>query len=312
MSKRYEPFFLKEDERIYLSLFQEKTYNIQQDIEKLYKLSGFDEIAQLVVNDRIKDLPIDLQEDIKNRRVATLYSTTTNVLTSRDCQDANKIKAVPIHFIIDPQGSRYSANSKEDLIADNMQISVSLNHSALRFLVLNQNKSRSMLKRGMKISQYEYVFNVLSPQAIKSSIAHELTHWLQDVLHNRFLYKLFLKSHELNNENIITLKLADVNMTHFEIDAMVNALKNTKESNQTDWDSLTLTDLIFRESVLQATVSRLHSLYSDKIISIWLEFLIKRMSRENLLGKNMRETPDIKKLTESGWMGLDEKVYQIF
>lgn len=134
----------------------------------------------------------------------------------------------------------------------------------------------------------------LNASTIKSSIAHELSHWLNDSLHNEFLTRLIRIATENDNHDILKLKNLDVNLTYFELDAQIHNIKQLKRDNLKLWNTITLYKLISLSLSLTKIYDDIRKLYGDAIIRIWQTNLIKRMDREKLLGKKM--TPFTEKL----------------
>jgi hypothetical protein len=88
-------------------------------------------------------------------------------------------------------------------------------------------------------------------------------------------------------------------MTYFEIDAQIHGIKQLKQSKKKEWDSRSLEDVILQYSLLKRIVDDIYGNYNKDILNIWLKDLVKRMHRENLLGKNMKLPIDLRRITEN-------------
>jgi hypothetical protein len=87
------------------------------------------------------------------------------------------------------------------------------------------------------IPDHQKVFfrNEITETNIKGSIYHELSHWLNDTLHN----KAVSKNMPITQDKIDKLWSGDVNFSDFEIDAQVHAIKQVKRNYKKDFDKLT-------------------------------------------------------------------------
>jgi hypothetical protein len=125
---------------------------------------------------------------------------------------------------------------------------------------------------------------------IKGSLHHELIHWIDDSIHDNFISKkLNVANANIKNPKIVKKtfyqKRSRTANSPIEINAQIGAIKEIRNSmSQEEWDELSLTDMLF-----------LH----PSFVGIWnnateeerIEFkiaILKRLQREGLLGKNMR------------------------
>lgn len=111
--------------------------------------------------------------------------------------------------------------------------------------------------------------------------------------------KITTKATQLKDEDILKLKQKDVNMTYFEIDAQIHGIKNLKNYGKENWDTLKLDDIFFEYNSLRKIAKKIYFKYGEDILQIWEKNLIKRMDREKLLGKNMKNYIDISILKEN-------------
>jgi len=148
------------------------------------------------------------------------------------------------------------------------------------------------------VSDYELFLNEITEHKLKATIAHELSHWISDSLYNSQIKKTINLAIKLDKHIKEVLRVEDVNMSYFEIDAQIHGIKQIKRKKNKYWDTYTLTDLFFMYPPLRATTTVLYNKYSKEVLDIWLKNLITRMNRENLLGKNMKKFPSIEELTE--------------
>ena len=128
----------------------------------------------------------------------------------------------------------------------------------------------------------------ITEERIKSAISHELSHCISDSLYNNHIGRILKRADELNNADIVKMGKKNVNMTYFEIDAQIHAIKELKRKHKMKWDRLLLIDIFEMYTSLYFIASTLYKNYGQDILDIWQKMLLKRMIREKLLGKNMR------------------------
>jgi len=131
----------------------------------------------------------------------------------------------------------------------------------------------------------------ITPQRIKASIYHELSHWVRDSLGNSFLTKLVTRASETHSPEIKNLGNPNVNMTTFELDAQIHGIKGIKQQNPDAYNNYTLLELFLEYTSLFSIYKTLYN-RRDGSHKVWLTNLLKRMHRENLIGKNMKGSVD--------------------
>ena len=286
----------------YTSELLEKTFDISSDVNILYNLF-FKNFFIKLQNKEFKSY-----EDIKKNYYKLFFSNEkgfdktydsdtilfgsieTSKLRSKDCKEADRLNPLIIYCGVFKGGSYYKTKVYN---VNNPYIIISLNQDAL-FFYFNKYFS-SNLNKNAKIE----LRNTLSPKNIKLALTHELSHWLDDSLHGGFLTSLMDLSSWLENEDILKLKQKNINITYFEINAQVNAIKNLRtQKDLKKWDTLTFEDLFFEYPSLRRIAQDIYSKYKKEVLEIWEKYLMKRLARENLLGKNMKHFVNIHKLNE--------------
>lgn len=128
----------------------------------------------------------------------------------------------------------------------------------------------------------------------KATIRHELTHWMDDSLHNFHLSKGIntaishlragnSKAAQQTYKRMVLGKENDIYMTHIEITPMVNQIAEYKRRvSKKQWDSMTWTDLV----VALPSLGGLNYMHGEA----WRKKMFDRLSRENLLGPNFRKS----------------------
>jgi hypothetical protein len=267
----------------YMSLLLEKTFNIQKDIDIIYD-KFFKKFIDAI---KIGHILSDYRQYIESGKDVTFGLIDSTNLISKDCKKASILTPVKIQCGLYDKGSFYYLGSENF-------IQISLSYSAIKYLFQNNFKITLLSK-----SEQKSIVNELTEERVKSTISHELSHWLSDTLHNKHMTNLFILAKELEQPELVLLKQKNVNMTYFEIDAQIHAIKNLKKLNLKNWNNMTLTDIAFKYTSLKSIVRDLYIHYGKEILDIWQKNLIKRMAREKLLGKNMKHFFNIGELLEN-------------
>jgi len=290
----YEKFFE------YSVKLEEKTFNIKNDVDKIYDLSGFDTIVERFSESKLSSLSKDFIHQIEIGKSILLHTTDTSILEEEDSRKAHAINPVPIYIGVFKK-TYYSYDPKTKA----KRLVISLNKAALMYAIRNKNIPKEQLRFKLNKSRYNSLQNELSENGIKTAIAHELSHWIQDSVHNYYLSNMMQKAHDLDDNDIMLLKQKTINMTHFELDAQIHAIKDLKDRVGDEWETLSLNDLFSMYSSLHAIAVEVYGKEKDeKSLYIWVKYLVKRMSREGILGKNMRKYPTIDELFGKDWMSV--------
>ena len=216
----------------------EKTFNISKDVKYVYEkgfkplVDSLKDINQLSMKlfktDKNKDFFIKVREN-KNVPFNRIMG---NELPSKEAQAASKLNPVEIYTGAFDSGNFYRSKEVRGILDDSKLslIQLSINKQAL---VIALRKEIYMLP----VDQVKSFLQEFVPARIKATIAHELSHWLNDTMHNFHITNLLKTAHELNNIEVLKLHKKDVNMTHFEIDAQIHGIKQLKMANKKKWDS---------------------------------------------------------------------------
>jgi len=264
--------------RLYSYLI-EKTFIISKDVAYIWKEAFENFITSLKKSGYKKSKFPYVDSQIKNGNNVTLLTLGSSKLKSKEAKESHVLNPVIIKCGVYSNGSLYQPkkdNEKEGLIQ------ISIHKSVLNLLF---NEKQSMISQDI----IEDFYQELNPERIKATIAHEISHWLNDTFHNYNISKTLDKARELNNVDIVKLGKKDVNMTHFEIDAQIHGIKQIKMQNKKNWDKLTLADLFFKYVSLKTIGGQIYQRYGGEVGDIWQKMLIKRLAREKLLGKNMKK-----------------------
>lgn len=241
------------------NLLSEKIYNLNNDVDYLYNKYFKDFIEYVNNNDRINLNLLKPSED-----------STLN-LSSSEAIEANKTN--PCKILINDQ--RYKTYSNFYKPSESI-INLNINFNALSHAL--DYKNLNIAAEDLPYDQQNLFLKEFSETKIKSSIYHELAHWIDDSLNNKHIEKTLSKFKKIEDKE-------DVNLTDMEIQAQIHNIVQLKRSYKDNWDNLSLYELIR----LSPTLNTIYNKYkkNNEKLNYWFTKLRKRMHRENLLGKNM-------------------------
>lgn len=238
----------------YKSKILENTFNIDKEVDYIY---------DTYIDDFIKNFSISSYRPFGRSK----FLISDEFLFSPDVKKAHSISPVSIEISVDNQAPFY--DSRLNIIK------IEINQEAID-LIVKYKFDWSLIKSVLSLKDYNTIINEITPKRIKATIYHELSHWLR--------HTLFDSPKEGSR-----YKQDNVNMVYFEIDAQIHGIQQLKrEYSQSQWDSLSLAEVFQVYSSLYVIASDLRNHYGDRQVLDWLQNLVKRMSREGLLGKNMR------------------------
>jgi hypothetical protein len=252
-------------------LLLEKTFKIGADVNYVYKAGGFEKFIKAFERNKDEFPEID---KIRIGAGFILGTIESNELKSMDAKKADLVNPVNIFCGAMNEGSYYMPKDKIICISFNRQV-----------LSMYADKSVDRIPQ----NQLKGFNNEITEHRIKTSISHELSHWISDSLYNSHIGRIINRAQELGSGDILKLGKKDVNMTYFEIDAQIHGIKALKSKFKKEWDQFTLRNIFEKYTALNATAGNLYRTYGQDILDIWQKLLLTRMAREKLLGKNMRK-----------------------
>ena len=254
----------------------EATYDLDTDVDMIYDMA----FAPIILKVR--------QGTWDGEEFATAnWLGTTEILSSPDCKKAHDVNAM---VIITTQGNEY--NPHGDAIRGPF-ISISINNQVLE-LISEHGSIRAALEY-IPRTQRERFLTEITPERIKGSIHHALSHWLDDTFHNKHISnRLSWAAHARERQqdyekadNIMLQGKKEQNLTNYEINAQIHAIKQLKRANTDMWDLYDFDDMIR----LNASLTHLGSTFKEMgEYENWKKTLLKRMHREKLLGDEMYRT----------------------
>ncbi len=168
-------------------------------------------------------------------------------------------------------------------------IQLTLNVNAINFLKQYKTIDKAIID--ITPSSMNSFKNEFTQVKIKGSIYHELSHWLDDTLHNKHITNLHKKAEEMyvfgnKSKALSMLKLGDENVgsTYYEINAQIHSIKQLKRIYKKVWDTLSFDDMLQLDGGIKAVYDALS--YTD--LKKWKKKILLRLHREKLLGKLMK------------------------
>jgi hypothetical protein len=241
------------------NLLIERLTNIESDVNLLYNLYFKNDIDEIE------------RTNIVTRNMFKENQTTTRIFKDGECIIANQLK--PCTILVNMGSNFY--DPKKSLI------SIGIHKNALAHVLSNGG---DFVKAVNDLSDYKQkkIFKIeFTEEKIKGSIHHELTHWIDDVFHNRHIEKRINKQVELQTRDIGGIP---VNATKMEIQGQIHNIKQLYNKYKNNWDVLTFDDILNISPTLNTVNNSLPSNFKER----WIRDLKIRMNREGLLGKNMR------------------------
>lgn len=254
----------------------ETLYAIQRDVDFIYN-KCFKKFVDDYNNNSLKDL--DRYTISSNNDFDFL---TSSELQTKLCKKAHESNPISIFCGVYKGPSFYDFGEHKIQITLNIGI-IKLIYSN-RFLgkhdlekVISKNNAKSRMIRG-EIAQTK----------IKASIAHEIAHWIDESKYSVMSRILDGEKDPVKRKELLSLGYEDVDMTYFEIQSQIHGIKQLKNKYRYKWDELSFEDLFEKYPPLYMIANKLKNRYDDDTLGIWIHYLIRRMGRENLIGKNMR------------------------
>lgn len=248
-------------------ILTESLYDINDDVDLIY-------------NKYFSNLVKDVNGNRWNGEV-TPQTTTTAILSSDLAKKANELNPCRILINSPNQGNYYEPGTK----------TISICIPEIVFTLLNQN-NRNKRTTSQKVSSIptrpndpylgNQFSNEVTPAIVKGSINHELTHWIDDTLNNRHLTNKIKKAQQSGHTQLFPGR--NVNSHYMEIQSQIHNVLQLKREYADGWDNLTFLQMISNSGPLHNVYKSLDG--AEKVQ--WTRQLKLRMSREGLLGKNMR------------------------
>lgn len=238
----------------YFNTINERLMDVNKDVDYIYDLFFKKDVVKFNESGIITDGMFE-----------------SNKLSTKDLKEPLSVKADKLNrceILINKNGNFYKPS--ENII------SLSVNFNAVSFIKSSgglENAIKNLSSSKAEVLKYE-----LSESRIKGSIHHELVHWLDETLHNKHITKKLKKAKEVGNWG------RNVNSTKMEIQSQIHNIVQLKREYADIWDEMS-----FREMLIKSpSLDTIYSMLRGEEKKNWILDLKKRMFREGLLGKNMK------------------------
>lgn len=239
-----------------------------------------DAIARTISRELYEVLQKHSQNFVRDpRRGALLKTIKSSELKSELAKKAHSVNPIEINvWLIGPEGTSNNYNPGKKTIDIHLPASV----------------AEAMLNRLITVPYYQIpsLMNEVSEIKHKTTIRHELTHWIDDSLHNFHIKRsmeriqdIFYAGDRKGAEKAWKAMLnhgeEDIYLSSVEITPMVNQIAEYKRRvTKKRWDSITWSDLMVDLPSLGAL--------NERLGQPWRKKMFTRLARENLIGKNFR------------------------
>lgn len=205
-----------------------------------------------------------------------LKTIDSSKLKSKTAQEAHAVNPVKINiwFVGPPRLSNsYNVETKE--------IHICIPNSVADAMMTRLNT--------IPLHQLEMLQNETSDIKHKSTIRHELTHWIDDSIHNFYITKTLTKAQDLSKTSMQKAQKywdkavkhgeKDIYLAPIEITPMVNQIAELKRRlGEKKYNSITWSQLV----VYLPSLSTLNQQYGAE----YRKKMFSRLARENLMGKS--------------------------
>lgn len=281
-------------------LLLERLFKLDKDVDLIYNLA-FKQFIDKIQSKKMSLLAYDNFSKFPIQKIIR-----SDKFISKDSRLAHKINPIEVicGFIFGNQGGsvykplKTLSKNYEDF--NSYPLYVLLNREVLRDYIENGYSWENYFDKGINLFKIqEYKFNI-SEVGIKETIAHELSHWIDDTKHGRFLLKRAIDIEEIKNnellldkeKNLLITKIKKQGKQHpymidTEINAIIHSVKILKNKKKNEYDSMALSDL-FANTAIYSLAQDVHNKAGREGYYKWQKQIITRLSREGLLGKNMK------------------------
>jgi hypothetical protein len=258
----------------------EKTFNVNKDTDWIMQTSGMKHFLRLIESENVQDIQEFVQQNVDYKGEVNLLATDSSFLKSRDSKKAHKKKPINIRVGMYQDGSFYNPVDK--------QLQISLNyHAFTTFSNLDFSKDKAR-NDGMLNAQATRFLHEFDYKSVAATVQHELTHYLDDALHNDMIQKVVNRA----KEGKVGLKgsKADVNHTEFEINSQIHAMKQLKrDMGKKKYDALNFKTLFQNKASI---MSNFKNFRNEDEYTKMVKAFVSRLHREKLLPKGLQRIPD--------------------
>ena len=238
------------------------------------KLTNVDDDVNLIYDTYFKDDIDEIQKTgIAKKNMFQIAETDTSILKTSESIEADNLNRCTILI------NRYSTNHYNP---KRKRINLAINKQALEVLMDSDGSIEKTLE-WLPDDQKKSFKKEFTEEKIKSSIHHELAHWIDDTMHNKHIEKKIDKANEFGKHDPTG---SSVLTSKFEIQGQIHNIKQLHNKYKDNWDQITFKEMI---EMLPSLIKIYKKLDYD-LRKQWTKDIKVRMHREGLLGKNMVNT----------------------
>ena len=248
-------------------------------LEKIVKKVGTNPDKNMKVYEEMREAMrlIGAKLDIYQHNYAIITSFTSSVLKSPQCKKAHQIKPCKIYIVTSCDSPFYDSAGSQIIVGPFVS-------------ELKQLMNKRLYEEPTGKAYLMLALANISKNSLKQVIRHELTHWLDDALHNSHIENKAIRYSDSSKyaDEIKTLALkknilwngeSHPYMSNVEINAMVHHIAQLRRNlGPKKYDAITWQQLT-------AISPGLFSL-NKHLGAPWRKLMFNRLSREGLIGKN--------------------------
>lgn len=259
--------------KTFKEMLLEKTYNINKDVDILYKKAKFDKLVK-AINSGNKDAAENFLKS--TTRIGADYffvQTDSSIFKSKALMKAHEISPIKsINCGLLVNGSFYDFRDS--------RLNISMNTNAFNML-RNNYYDFDVIQKQLR-TQIKRFRSEFTEANIKGTIYHELVHWLDDVHNDRLL------SVTKGSATAVKGKHNDINHSEIEVNSQIHKIKQLKRTAGAEYQTFALIDLLSR---LPSLTNNFKNFRNEREYIKFMKSFIKRLDREKLLPKNMKNYP---------------------
>lgn len=215
-------------------------------------------------------------DDIQKTGIITpemfpIYETDTSVLPSADAKKGHDLN--PCNIVINSNGGNNYFPAKN-------LIRFGIHTNIVRWILEKNGDINAVAMEVDKVQRNRFLSEFKSYK-IKGTIHHELHHWIDNTINNRYMTNLFDKTGKVGHEKYFKGKT--VHSSPMERQGQIGNIIQLKKYYSDMWDELSFNDVID----LSPSLITPYNIMSKKEKIQWIRDIKTRMHREGLLGKNM-------------------------
>lgn len=238
-------------------IITEKLTRVNQDVDMIFKKCFENAFRYIKTTGKVNT-------SLLNREIFE-----SDELLSRDSKRAHRM--LPVKILVNLyEGNSYDPKTME------MYLNIHQGAWASAEEYGSIEKATSMLRDMGDDANTNRFIREFEPATIKGSIHHELTHWIDDALHNQHIHNFVMKAKETGTSR-------QDNIGTHERQSQIHNIVQLRRKLKDKWDTLTFEEMIQHIPSMGNWAPKLDK---DEYVQ-WRKDIFRRMAREDLLGAKM-------------------------